>query len=146
MKCESAGLVGFLDKSYKIQRVPATRDTICPGWQQPNDRCSRRSSTRCHWCRSVLQTLSHGFLGPNRCSCLPLATFRFKSSQAAHQGARHEFCRRDFLRLLGKLSTNALSLKPTVKQPYGLETAPSFAGSHVKFIGKRSALSCVLPK
>ena len=32
------------------------------------------------------------------------------------------------------------------KQPYGLETVPSFAGSHVKFIGKRSALSCVLPK
>ena len=32
------------------------------------------------------------------------------------------------------------------KHPYGLETVPSFAGSHVKFIGKRSALSCVLPK
>ena len=32
------------------------------------------------------------------------------------------------------------------KQPYGLEAVPSFAGSHVKFIGKRSALSCLLPK
>ena len=29
------------------------------------------------------------------------------------------------------------------KLPHGLETVPYFAGSHVKFIGKRSALSCV---
>lgn len=32
------------------------------------------------------------------------------------------------------------------KQPYGLDTVAYFAGSHVKFIGKRSVLSCVLPR
>ena len=29
---------------------------------------------------------------------------------------------------------------PVQNQPYGLETVPYFAGSHVKFIGSRSAL------
>ena len=60
-----------------------------------------------------------------------------------------------YLVLLGWYATLTRRCSPLVqsttratgqKQPYGLETVPYFAGSHVKFIGKRSALSCALPK
>ena len=40
----------------------------------------------------------------------------------------------------------ALWAETMPKYSYGLETVPYFAGSDVKFIGKRSALSCVLQK
>ena len=48
--------------------------------------------------------------------------------------------------LVGTAIPSTVAVLALHKHPYGLETVPSFAGSHVKFIGKRSALSCVLPK